>query len=159
MTIDSAQFKADCDGIQESKLRVSMNKLSEFPVHLGLGATAVAEPAFDGEMSWYQNYTDRHQQDGSEGRLVSMHTFHQPWDSWEMHPSGAEVVICTSGSITLIQERENGTTKSIKLQCGDFAINDPGVWHTADVATTATAVFITAGIGTQHRPREHVGRR
>lgn len=28
-----------------------------------------------------------------------------------------------------------------------------GTWHTADVAGTATAVFITAGKDTQHRPR------
>lgn len=55
-----------------------MSKLSEFPVHLGLGATAVVEPAFDGEMSWYLGYMERHQQDGSEGRLVSMHNPHPP---------------------------------------------------------------------------------
>jgi hypothetical protein len=30
---------------------------------------------------------------------------------------------------------------------------EPGTWHTADVAGAATAVFITAGLGTQHRPR------
>jgi hypothetical protein len=27
------------------------------------------------------------------------------------------------------------------------------VWHTADVVGTATALFITAGMGTQNRPR------
>ncbi len=32
-------------------------------------------------------------------------------------------------------------------------INEPGVWHTADVESTATALFITAGLGTEHRPR------
>jgi hypothetical protein len=36
---------------------------------------------------------------------------------------------------------------------GDYAINDPGVWHTADVDGSATVLFITAGLGTEHRPR------
>lgn len=36
---------------------------------------------------------------------------------------------------------------------GEYAINAPGVWHTADVETEVTCVFITAGLGTEHRPR------
>jgi hypothetical protein len=36
---------------------------------------------------------------------------------------------------------------------GEYAINLPGVWHTADVDGEVTALFITAGMGTQHRPR------
>ena len=36
---------------------------------------------------------------------------------------------------------------------GDYAINPAGVWHTADTATGANCVFITTGIGTEHRPR------
>ena len=39
------------------------------------------------------------------------------------------------------------------LKAGEYAIDDPGVWHTADVEGRATALFITAGIGTQHRER------
>ena len=35
----------------------------------------------------------------------------------------------------------------------EYAINAPGVWHTADVTGEATALFITAGKGTEHRPR------
>jgi len=30
------------------------------PIHLGRGATAVVEPAFTGNLEWYQGYTDRH---------------------------------------------------------------------------------------------------
>jgi hypothetical protein len=33
---------------------------------------------------------------------------------------------------------------------------EPGVWHTADVAGPATALFITAGLGTELRPPEIV---
>lgn len=103
-------------------------------------------------MAWYERYAQRHSDDGSDGRLVSMHTFSASWTSWEVHPCGSEVVLCTSGEITLIQE-VNGAQQRISLRPGQYAINEPGVWHTADVEDTATAVFITAGEGTNHRPR------
>ncbi|MGH8180514.1 MAG: cupin, partial [Steroidobacteraceae bacterium] len=86
-------------------------------------------------------------------RLVSMFTFNEPWSMWEMHPNGSEVVLCTSGAITLHQETADGTKRSVSLRAGEYAINEPGTWHTADVSGSATAVFITAGLGTQHRPR------
>jgi len=125
-----------------------------FPVHLGLGATVVAEPAFTGDINWYQAYVDRHLADGTEGRLVSMHTFARSWNSWEMHPHGSELVLCTSGQITLLQEHPNGSLNKRVLDAGQYAVNPPLVWHTADVQIASTAVFITAGFGTQHRVRE-----
>jgi mannose-6-phosphate isomerase-like protein (cupin superfamily) len=99
------------------------------------------------------DYATRTATDGKEGRLVSLHTFAQSWDSWEMHPSGDEVVICTAGKITLHQEMADGSKTTFVLGLGEYAINPPGVWHTADVDGEATALFITAGMGTQHRPR------
>lgn len=128
-----------------------MNDLSKNPVHLGLGATAVTEPEFTG-VAWYADYGARHEADGVEGRLVSMHTFSASWDSWEMHPKGAEVVLCTAGEIALIQEIEGQPVRTT-LSAGQYAINPAGVWHTADVDTAATALFITAGLGTEMRPR------
>jgi hypothetical protein len=127
------------------------HNLERNPVHLGLGATAMSEPSFTG-MDWYAAYGARHAADGFEGRLVSMYTFNKPWDAWEMHPKGHEVVICTAGEITLIQEIDGKTVRTT-LAPGQYAINAPGVWHTADVATSASAVFITAGFGTEHRAR------
>ena len=129
-------------------------KLSSYPLHLGLGATAKIEPFFTGELSWYEGYSQRHQKDGLEGRLVSMHSFTESWDMWEMHPHGAEVAICTAGSMTLIQETSDGSFKAIELEAGHYAVNEPGTWHTADVDDHATVVFITAGTGTEHRPRD-----
>lgn len=126
-------------------------QLSKHPVHLGRNATAVSEPAFTG-MDWYAGYGARHGDDGKEARLVSMHSFDAPWDAWEMHPEGHELVVCTAGEITLIQEID-GEQRRTTLRPGEYAINEPGVWHTADVEGTATALFITAGAGTQHRPR------
>jgi hypothetical protein len=127
--------------------------LASCPIHLGLGATAAIEPRFTGDFAWYEAYAERHRSDGREGRLVAMHTFDAPWSSWEMHPVGAEVVLCTGGSITLLQRQADGTVTSVRLGAGQYAINPPGVWHTADVEGPSTAVFITAGEGTQHRPR------
>lgn len=123
-----------------------------FPLHLGLGARAVPQPEFSG-LDWYEAYGERYSADGAEGRLVALHTFGESWTSWEMHPAGDEVVICTAGEITLIQELSDGTHEPIVLHAGDYAINPPGVWHTADVSESATALFITPGLGTEHRPR------
>lgn len=126
--------------------------LPTHPIHLGLGATATVQPPFTG-MDWYEAYGERTAADGAEGRLVSMYSFAESWDSWEMHPKGHEVVVCTSGEITLTQEYPDGRVEQVTLGPGDYAINDPGVWHTADVESEATALFITAGEGTEHRPR------
>ena len=126
-------------------------KLEKCPIHLGLGATASIEPPFSG-MGWYKDYEKRNADDGAEGRLVSMHTFEESWDSWEMHPQGSEVVLCTQGEMTVIQKLDD-EVKHILLQEGEYMINPPGVWHTADVENNATAIFITAGKGTEHKPR------
>jgi mannose-6-phosphate isomerase-like protein (cupin superfamily) len=127
--------------------------ISTYPIHLGSGARSIVQPAFTGDMQWYAAYSERTRADGIEGRLVSMFTFTRPWDNWEMHPQGSEIVLCTSGSMTLHQERADGSKDSVTLTAGQYAINEPGTWHTADVSAEATAVFITSGLGTQIRPR------
>ena len=126
--------------------------LSEFPAHLGLGATVVREPRFENPMEWYGAYGARHASDGVEGRLVTMHTFDRPWSSWEMHPRGAELVVCVDGEITLHQEIDGGV-RTVRLAKGQAVINPPGVWHTADTTGPSTALFITAGEGTEIRGR------
>jgi quercetin dioxygenase-like cupin family protein len=128
------------------------HRLDTMFIHLGLGATAVPQPDFTGS-DWYEAYGARHDGDGIEGRLVSQFSFTQSWDSWEMHPHGAEVVLCTKGRMTLHQEHADGTTSQVTIGPGEYAINPPGCWHTADVDGEATAVFITPGLDTQGRPR------
>lgn len=125
--------------------------LERYPIHLGLGARALAQPEFTG-MEWYAAYVERNAADGNEGRLVSLYSFGESWTSWEMHPVGDEAVICTAGEITLVQEMPDGPHRTT-LRAGEYAINPRGVWHTADIAGHATALFITAGVGTEHRPR------
>jgi quercetin dioxygenase-like cupin family protein len=126
--------------------------LSRFPVHLGLGARAERLPAFSGEMSWYERYAADHASDGAEGRLVTIHTISQSWDSWEVHPKGDELVVCLSGKLLLHQEIDT-RVRRVELEPGQAVINPPGVWHTADVEEEATVLFVTAGLGTTHRPR------
>ena len=122
------------------------------PIHLGLGATAVSQSEFTG-MEWYADYSERNAADGREGRLVGMHRFTGSWDGWEMHPLGDEVVVCLEGRMTLHQEHADGSTQTVVLGPGDYAINPPGTWHTADIDGEAVGLFITAGEGTQQRPR------
>ncbi|MFM7377865.1 MAG: cupin [Erythrobacter sp.] len=131
---------------------MTVPRLSERFIHLGLGAKAVEQPPFDG-MAWYEAYGARHPADGAEGRLVSQYTFTEGWTSWEMHPAGDEVVICTHGRLVLMQEFPDGRVETMPLGPGEYAINPASVWHTADVPESATAIFITAGEGTQHRAR------
>jgi uncharacterized cupin superfamily protein len=129
-----------------------MPSLFTHPVHLGRGGTAEVLPEFTG-MAWYADYVDAHQADGAEGRLVSLYTFTESWESWEMHPLGAELVACITGTMTLHQQHGDGREETLTLGPGDYVINPPGVWHTADVTEPVTAVFVTAGWGTEHRPR------
>ncbi|MGA9275797.1 cupin [Ilumatobacter sp.] len=125
-------------------------------VHLGLGATTIALPRHTGDVGWYEEYGQQHAGDGVEGRLVSLHTFSESWDTWEMHPKGSELVLCVAGTIELTQETPDGTTSTVTISAGQAVVNEPGVWHTADVPDVAdppTVVFITAGEGTEMRPR------
>lgn len=128
-----------------------MPDLATYPVHLGLEATATAEPAFTGG-DWYAPYLARHAADGTEGRLVTLHRFDSDWDCWEMHPAGEELVVCVAGAMVLVLENGDAARETA-LAAGDYAIVPRGIWHTANVAGEAQALFITPGDGTQLRPR------
>ncbi|HEY8604278.1 cupin domain-containing protein [Tsuneonella suprasediminis] len=127
--------------------------IERFPIHLGLSASAGQEPEFTGDLSWYEAYGVRHAADGAEGRLVTVHSFSGDWNMWEMHPHGDEVVLCLEGEMALHQERPDGTGGTATIAAGEYVINPAGTWHTADIASHAKALFITAGEGTRHRPR------
>ena len=126
--------------------------LFDFPIHLGAGARAIPQPQFTG-MEWYDDYLARHGDDLDEGRIVALYRFEEPWTSWEVHPAGDEVVCCLQGHMTLHQQLPDGTERSIDLGPGEYAVNPPGAWHTADTNEPVVALFITAGKGTENRPR------
>ena len=125
--------------------------MTTHPVHLGLGATVSSQPAFTGEMAWYEDYAERTAADAGEGRLVSFHTFDRPWDTWEVHPQGEELVVCLAGRLVLHQERD-GAVETVTLHHHRAVVNPAGVWHTADIEGEASALFITAGLGNRGPP-------
>src|SRR5947209_20615631 len=99
--------------------------LYDFPIHLGLGATAVEQPKFTGA-EWYQGYEQRHGDDLEEGRLVSLFRFDERWTSWEMHPAGEEVMSVVQGYLTLRQELPDGSKQSHEPGPGEYALNPRG---------------------------------
>lgn len=125
--------------------------LADFPAHLGGNASITVQPRFAGD-DWFEAYGERHAADGKEGRLVTLFTFSESWTHWEMHPHGSELVLVTQGQLILLQEEQSQIHRT-QLRAGQYAINPPGIWHTADTDGPVTALFITAGMGTEHRER------
>ena len=85
--------------------------------------------------------------------LVTTAEYTAAWPAWEIHPNGDEIVCLISGHVTLTQERDGAVTQLELRKPGDFALNPRGTWHTADVHERSVMLFITAGEGTQNRPR------
>lgn len=75
------------------------------------------------------------------------------WPQWEMHPHGDEVVCLLSGALTLVLDDGTQERRVALATPGSFVIVPCGVWHTAAVGQPSRLLFITAGEGTQHRPR------
>jgi quercetin dioxygenase-like cupin family protein len=121
-------------------------------VHLGLGAVALPLPGFE----WSPDYLERYQRetdiDGAEGRLVSISPHGEDWTSWERHPAGDELVVVLSGRVVLAQEID-GAERRLSLGPMQAVINPRDVWHTADVLEDGLTLFVTPGLGTQHRLR------
>ena len=126
--------------------------LAAYPVHLGRGATASAQPRFGDDASWYTTYLDETADDGADGRLVLLHRFESSSQTWEVHPEGEELVLCTDGSMTVRQELD-GEVREVTLAAGEGIINPRGTWHTIDVAEPATVLTVTPAMGTRVRPR------
>jgi quercetin dioxygenase-like cupin family protein len=126
--------------------------LSQVYVHLGLGARAETLPDFTWSEEYLRGYVAEHEADGAEGRLVMIGHEAATWTGWERHPAGDEVVVALSGQQTLIQETD-GQQRRIELHAGQAVINPRGVWHTADVHEPGSVLYITPGLGTEHRPR------
>jgi uncharacterized cupin superfamily protein len=121
-------------------------------VHLGLGATAerLADFAWDGEAP--AAYEAAHAGDGVDGRLVVLSRATTDWTVWERHPAGEELVVLLDGRMTLVQEVD-GVEVRIPMRAGEAAVNPKGAWHTADVHEAGRVLYITPGLGTEHRPR------
>ena len=91
--------------------------------------------------------------DLERGHLVMAFAFAAPWDSWEMHPHGEEIVMLLSGEATFVLETAQGLERVRLGRAGEFVVVPRGTWHTADTEIATTMLFITAGAGTEHRAR------
>jgi len=129
--------------------------LSKTYVHLGRGSRAVPLPDFAWTAEFLEHYTSEFASDGEEGRLVMIAASDTSWTFWERHPAGEELVVLLSGELVLVQDLPDheGGDHRITLRPGDAAINPKGIWHTTDVIDPGQVLFITPGIGTEHRPR------
>jgi hypothetical protein len=103
-------------------------------IHLSPGARATPLPDFAWTAAYLEEYGRRFAADGVD------------------HPAGEEVVVVLSGRVDLVQEIE-GKVHRQAVGEGQAIINPTGVWHTADVIEPGMALFITPGMGTEHRPR------
>lgn len=124
--------------------------LSRTFIHLGLGARAVPVPDFQWTAEFLEQYEREHAADGNEGRLVCVNDQRETWTSWERHPAGEEVVVLLSGRMDLVQDWPDGE-RVLALSPGHAAINPAGVWHRSVVREPGRALFITPGVGTEHR--------
>jgi mannose-6-phosphate isomerase-like protein (cupin superfamily) len=121
-------------------------------VHLGLGSVAYPIEDFAWTPEFLEHYEASTRPDGAEGRLVCVSSQAADWKMWERHPAGDELVVQLSGRAILVQEID-GVSHRIELGPGEAAINPRGAWHTADVIEAGRVLFVTPGLGTEHRPR------
>ncbi|WP_052848429.1 cupin domain-containing protein [Streptomyces avicenniae] len=126
------------------------------PVHLGLGSRARPIEGFAWDPEVLGAYSAATAADGAEGRLVTIHDGDGPGDHWERHPSGDELIICLSGSVTVIRDVE-GVTERVPLGPGEATVNPAGAWHAVDMDGAASILTVTPGLGTDHRPRTATG--
>lgn len=126
--------------------------LSTTFVHLGLGSVVRPLPDFAWTAEYLAAYEEETAGDAAEGRLVTLTPQSGTWTSWERHPAGDELVVQLEGRSILIQDLPEGENR-LELGPGQAAVNPRGVWHTADVLVPGKALFITAGRGTEHKPR------
>jgi mannose-6-phosphate isomerase-like protein (cupin superfamily) len=126
--------------------------LSSTFVHLGSGGVATELPDFQWTSEYLESYDARFDADGDDGRLVTISPQHETWTTWERHPAGDEIVVCLSGRVDVIQEHD-GAEVTISLTPGMAMVNPRGVWHRGVVHEPGDGLFITAGRGTEHKPR------
>ncbi|MFD0372769.1 cupin domain-containing protein [Streptomyces sp. NPDC059071] len=122
------------------------------PVHLGLGSTAKTVEGFAWDPEALQAYSAAVAADGAEGRMVMIFDGDGPGDHWEKHPAGDELLVCLSGSVTVTRDLD-GAPHRVLLGPGEATVNPAGVWHAVDMSGPTSILTITAGLGTDHRPR------
>ena len=131
--------------------KASLHNALNTYVHLGPDGTAIPLPVTE---TFWQDLTSGAFDHHGPGRLVSTYRFNADWNGWEKHPAGEEFIVLLQGSIEFVLE-VNGRHEHVTLHApGEFTLVPRDTWHTANVAKEAMVLFVTAGDGTQHRPRD-----
>lgn len=125
------------------------------PVHLGLGSRAKPVEGFAWDPDVLKAYSAAVAADGAEGRIVTIFDGDGLGDHWERHPAGDELVVCLSGSVTVTRDVD-GVSERVALRPGEATVNPAGAWHAVDMVGPSSILTITAGLGTDHRPRADV---
>lgn len=126
-------------------------ELAKTFVHLGNDRATV--PLEVTETFW-QDLTSGALGDLGPGRLLSFFEFDSAWDSWEIHPTGDEIVCLIEGAVEMTLEPEAGGERSVVSMRtpGEYVIVPRGTWHTARTEVPTRMLFITDGEGTRQRP-------
>jgi mannose-6-phosphate isomerase-like protein (cupin superfamily) len=115
-------------------------------VHLAADGTSTAVPGGDAFWALPATALDRY----GQGWLVSEFECIADWPMWEMHPGGDEFVYLLGGRVTMILEVDRRREQT-ELSGRAAMVIPRGVWHTASVLVPSRMLFVTRGIGTQHR--------
>jgi quercetin dioxygenase-like cupin family protein len=127
-----------------------VHDLAHEVVLIGAGFGAAAEPG--GKACW-DAVMSGGRPDVESGWLVTAGMHEGTWSYWEMHPEGEELVVLLSGAVTFVLDRGGEITEHRLDRAGQLVLVPRGAWHYASADAPAHLLFVTAGRGTQHRPR------
>ena len=89
--------------------------------------------------------------DLDRGRLMGQTGQSKDWDHWERHPAGDEILTLLSGELELVLDMPGGEER-VRVKAGESFVVPKGVWHRGIVHAPGDLMFITPGVGTEHRP-------
>lgn len=127
-------------------------ELSTTPVHFAGSGRASTISGFTFDPPGFEAYIAANTSASDPGRLVFVEESSASWGSWECHRAGDELVIIIAGVAIFIQEIDGEHVRT-RVTAGQAVLNPAGTWHTADVETPFTAIYLTPCPGTEHRPR------
>ena len=116
--------------------------------YVHLGPSGEAQPIPGGESFWALPAAalDALGQDW----LITEFECSADWPRWERHPAGDEFIYVLSGTAVMLLEWPTGVERVLLTDCQAVVV-PRGVWHTAQVNVPSRMLFITRGLGTEHR--------
>ncbi|WP_338879190.1 cupin [Achromobacter veterisilvae] len=72
-------------------------------------------------------------------------------DMWERHPAGEEMLCVLEGRVVLTLADEGGAETDVLLDSRRCTVVPRGVWHRLHIACPGKILFVTPGLGSEHR--------